>query len=82
MADFNIVLNSNERIGGRPVDQHVVREFLECLEDTDILDVSTRGLAYTWSNRRDGEERILSRIDRVLVSEAWKVEFKYFKSIF
>lgn len=77
IGDFNTVLSSEERYGGLPVDQEAIQHFQACLEETDLLDVPARGMAYTWSNRRDGDARILSKLDRVLVTEEWKKEFPY-----
>lgn len=32
----------------------------------------SHGQLYTWSNKRDGADRMFSKLDRFLVSEAWK----------
>lgn len=77
MGDFNTVLSSDERCGGRPVDQEAVQQFQNCLEETDLLDLPARGVPFTWSNRREGGDRILSKLDRILISESWKNEFPY-----
>lgn len=36
-----------------------------------LEDVNYGGCRYTWSNKQDGDDRIYSKIDRVLANKAW-----------
>ena len=54
-----------------PADLSEIADFSECINANQLVDMTTKGVLFTWENKRDGEAHILSRIDQVLVNEAW-----------
>ncbi|XP_019252629.1 PREDICTED: uncharacterized protein LOC109231421 [Nicotiana attenuata] len=70
MGDFNCVLNKEDRVG-RPVTMAEIREFRECIGECGLQELRSSGAFYTWNNKQEGEDRVYSRIDRVLVNIDW-----------
>ncbi|XP_074299307.1 uncharacterized protein LOC141630374 [Silene latifolia] len=69
-GDFNCVLAANERVGGN-VPSSEMEPFRDCVADCGVLDIAATGALYTWNNKQQPEERIYSRLDRVLVNKDW-----------
>lgn len=38
-------------------------------------ELTGKGSFYTWSNKRDFEDRIYSKIDRIFINETWFLKF-------
>ncbi|XP_062076011.1 uncharacterized protein LOC133780155 [Humulus lupulus] len=70
LGDFNEILNSKERIGARVKFRKPV-DFKDYVEHCHLEDVKYRGNYYTWSNKQQGDNRIYSKIDRVLANQKW-----------
>ncbi|XP_074290596.1 uncharacterized protein LOC141617312 [Silene latifolia] len=45
--------------------------FRDCVTDCGVIDIVATGSLFTWNNKQKPEERIYSRLDRVLVNKAW-----------
>lgn len=69
-GDFNNVLNLHERIGGA-VTLNEVEEFRQCLRTCDMNNMQFNGPAFSWSNKQEGENRVCSKLDRVIGNDAW-----------
>ncbi|GFY85411.1 hypothetical protein Acr_04g0001490 [Actinidia rufa] len=48
LGDFNNVLSNDEKVNGLPVTSYATRDFRNCCYDTDISDMSSSGVFYTW----------------------------------
>lgn len=64
MGDFNNVLNVEERVGSK-VTVAEIRDFKYCVEICQLQDLKSSGSYYTWTNKQQGEERVVSKIDSV-----------------
>ncbi|XP_019232984.1 PREDICTED: uncharacterized protein LOC109213626 [Nicotiana attenuata] len=73
MGDFNCVLQKEERIGS-PVSMAEIRDFKRCIEECELQDLKSTGAFFTWTNKQIGGDKVLSRIDRVLVNEDWNMQ--------
>ncbi|XP_074288431.1 uncharacterized protein LOC141613588 [Silene latifolia] len=71
MGDFNIVRDIEERVGPNPPSLSEIMDFNQCLLDCQLEDTHSFGCEYTWTNKRDVDERIWSKLDRVLVNPGW-----------
>ncbi|XP_074318078.1 uncharacterized protein LOC141654863 [Silene latifolia] len=69
-GDFNCVLSATERVGGN-VPSFEMESFRDCVADCGVMDIAATGALYTWNNKQKPEERIYSRLDRVLVNKDW-----------
>lgn len=67
LGDFNDVSNTEDRIGSM-VRRGEIAPMLSCLNECQVIDVKATGKYYTWSNKQEGEQRVFSRIDRVLAN--------------
>lgn len=74
MGDFNVVLNLDERIGS-PVRLSEVKDFKECVEKCGLGDIKQAGRFYTWNNKQEGENRVFSKIDKVMANVTWLENF-------
>ncbi|KAF7152227.1 hypothetical protein RHSIM_Rhsim01G0161700 [Rhododendron simsii] len=74
-GDFNDVLDPNEKRGGIQRDRGSLVRFQSFLEDCGLADLGFTGYPFTWRNNRQGDEFIESRLDRVLVSSQWYLQY-------
>ena len=75
-GDFNIIVNSNEKVGGAPPDTNAMNDFGNCIMDSGLIDIGFEGLPFTWQWRN-----VKQRLDRILVNNAWLEGFKDRKSV-
>lgn len=75
MGDFNSVLNLGERLG-YAVTLEEVAPFRQCTRACKVQDHPTSGPYHTWSNKQEGEQRVFSKIDRVLANSKWFDTFR------
>ncbi|XP_074289214.1 uncharacterized protein LOC141614363 [Silene latifolia] len=69
-GDFNTVLVPSERLRGNSTYEEM-DDFHQCVAECGVTDCSAIGSLYTWSNKQEPSSRVFSRLDRVLVNEAW-----------
>ncbi|KAK9713611.1 hypothetical protein RND81_06G039400 [Saponaria officinalis] len=69
-GDFNCLMNPNERVGA-PVKLHDIDPFRRCAQFCDLSDLKSTGVFFTWNNKQDGDNRVMSKLDRVLVYPGW-----------
>ncbi|XP_061993882.1 uncharacterized protein LOC133711805 [Rosa rugosa] len=71
-GDFNCILGAHEKRGGGSPNLTSCMDFQQMCTVCGLIDIPTKGLAYTWSNRRIDE-----KLDRALGNlewlEAWQV---------
>ncbi|XP_042939538.1 uncharacterized protein LOC122274575 [Carya illinoinensis] len=75
IGDFNEITSQSEKMGAliRPYKQ--LEAFREAIEFCDLTGLNTRGLKFTWSNRRSGRGFTKERLDRGLANEEWNMRF-------
>ncbi|XP_021733058.1 uncharacterized protein LOC110699854 [Chenopodium quinoa] len=59
-----------------------VEDFGRCLRLNGLIDFKTGSLFYTWNNKQDGENKVCSNIDKVVVNGEWVDDFKHFSADF
>ena len=72
LGDFNEVLCSEDKFGGRTVNLRRSQIFGNCLNNCGMLDLGFHGPRFTWSNLRDVVSLIQERIDRCFANVAWR----------
>uniref|UniRef100_A0A7N2N4Z5 Endonuclease/exonuclease/phosphatase domain-containing protein n=1 Tax=Quercus lobata TaxID=97700 RepID=A0A7N2N4Z5_QUELO len=75
LGDFNEVLCSDDKLGGRHVNLNRALDFKACLDSCDLLDLGFSGPKFTWSNLRQVSDLILECIDRCFTNPSWRVNF-------
>jgi len=74
-GDFNCIRWPNEKCGGSGMNEIAAKEFNECIDNLQLLEMAATGAPFTWTNSSEGEARIDTRIDRILMNHAWLQEF-------
>ncbi|GJU94462.1 hypothetical protein Tco_1319218 [Tanacetum coccineum] len=68
LGDFNAALYSADSTGCSSSIDISMREFKECVENIEVLDVQQSGLKYTWNQKLKGSNGILKKLDRIMVN--------------
>ncbi|XP_074305402.1 uncharacterized protein LOC141640530 [Silene latifolia] len=74
MGDFNTVLSPIERLGGSTTDAEM-QHFQECVSLCGVYDIQATGAFFTWSNKQGPQERVYSRLDRVMGNQEWNEQY-------
>ncbi|XP_059285600.1 uncharacterized protein LOC132039071 [Lycium ferocissimum] len=75
MGNFNVIMESSEKKGGRRHRLSRSLDFINCMVDCGMKDAGYVGNDYTWCNGRRKMKRILKRLDRVMYNDKWFEEF-------
>nr|CAD1817237.1 unnamed protein product [Ananas comosus var. bracteatus] len=77
MGDFNCITNSNEKLGGLSRMSTSISPLLKFQQDGGFVDIQFNGPGYTWTNNRQGNSKILQRLDRALANSQWIMKFPF-----
>ncbi|XP_028095883.1 uncharacterized protein LOC114295782 [Camellia sinensis] len=75
LGDFNAIRYQQEKIGVSPTWTSENEEFNTYINASELADLSYGGCQFTWANKRSEGAFIATKIDRVLVNEAWLDKF-------
>lgn len=83
LGDFNQIRVTSEHfsIDSYQLPVSGMREFQECLLDSGLDDLETRGVFFSWSNGRP-EVPILRKLDRALGKDMWRQSFPEVVAVF
>ncbi|TXG65080.1 hypothetical protein EZV62_012074 [Acer yangbiense] len=70
-GDFNEILKVEEKSGGSDKSILGICQFREVIDDCNLVDLGFEGSKMTWNNRRDRDNNVQERIDRMLADTAW-----------
>ncbi|XP_021848076.2 uncharacterized protein [Spinacia oleracea] len=70
MGGFNALLALGDRLGST-FRETEIQPMRACMNVCRLTEVKTMGRFFTWNNKQDGEDRVFSRIDRVLANAEW-----------
>ncbi|XP_042942876.1 uncharacterized protein LOC122277060 [Carya illinoinensis] len=79
IGDFNEVLSSGGKSGGRQRPFNQVEAFRATTESCSFFDMGYVGNKFTWTNGRSGQAFIKERIDRALCNVEWSELFPFSK---
>ncbi|XP_021979848.1 uncharacterized protein LOC110875967 [Helianthus annuus] len=66
MGDFNSALHGDDSLFGPSSQLIGMREFYECVQTTELIDVKGHGIHYTWNQKPKEGVGLLRKIDRVM----------------
>ncbi|GJU49824.1 hypothetical protein Tco_1219379, partial [Tanacetum coccineum] len=66
LGDFNASLFLADSSVGSSYIDIAMREFKECVDEIEVVDVQNSGLQFTWNQKPRGGDGILKKLDRVL----------------
>lgn len=75
VGDFNEVLYRWEKARKRTAEYYRMNSFREFLNDCSLMDLESKGCAFTWFNNREGEEFVKKRLDRAVCIMDWRLMF-------
>lgn len=64
-GDFNDIICSNEKIGGRPMNLSRTTKLWKNINNCNLIDLGFKGRKFTWSNHRRNKGLIMERLDRI-----------------
>jgi len=70
-GDFNLILNSSEKLGGNNLDYNLTNMFNETLNVCDLHDLGYHGSKYAWANNQAGQSHIKERLDKYCANSNW-----------
>ncbi|GKB44888.1 retrovirus-related pol polyprotein from transposon 17.6 [Tanacetum coccineum] len=68
LGDFNAALNLADHSAGSSNIDISMREFKDCVEEIEVLDVNLSGLNFTWNLKPKGADGVLKKIDRIMAN--------------
>ncbi|XP_019433071.1 PREDICTED: uncharacterized protein LOC109339967 [Lupinus angustifolius] len=71
IGDFNAILGSNECRSARLPNKVSCEDFQKFPDTSRVIHLSTRGVAFTWTNKRRGEVLTEKRLDKCLCNDTW-----------
>ncbi|GJR82366.1 hypothetical protein Tco_0153151 [Tanacetum coccineum] len=82
LGDFNASLFVDDTSIGPSSLDITMREFKECVETMEVMDVQRTGLHFTWNQKPKGKDGILRKLDRVLANLEFQDQFVGVHAIF
>ncbi|XP_026448006.1 uncharacterized protein LOC113348446 [Papaver somniferum] len=76
MGDFNCILRLDEKNGGLEPRTSAINEFSDWLDDNNLFEADSLGSKFTWTNSQSGTNRIISKLDRVVINAACLAKFE------
>ncbi|GJT32442.1 hypothetical protein Tco_0922861 [Tanacetum coccineum] len=67
-CDFNDALFLEDVVVGASSIDIDMREFKECVEEIEVMDVQRSGLQFTWTQKPKGKDGALKKIDRIMAN--------------
>ncbi|CAI9099273.1 OLC1v1036061C1 [Oldenlandia corymbosa var. corymbosa] len=71
MGDFNQILNSIDKKSGSKPNRKVKEDLRGMLRVLDVAEIKHRGVWFTWSDGRKGNEEVKERLDRAFANSGW-----------
>lgn len=64
-----------EKVGKRLAENFRMTAFWDCLDSCSLMDIDSKGCAFTWANNKEGEEYVKERLDRVVCMIEWRLMY-------
>ena len=80
-GDLNCIMDQEEHIGAI-VRQSEMIDITECMNDCQLHDMKSTGNLYTWNNKQKVRDRVYSKLDRVMINEAWQEKYQNAEACF
>ncbi|KAK4566162.1 hypothetical protein RGQ29_002398 [Quercus rubra] len=74
-SDFNKITRQSEKSGGRLHPHNQMQQFRDVLDECGFMDLGFKGFPYTWSKHWQNGLSVWERLDRVVASQKWFLEF-------
>ena len=71
IGDFNQVLDFEDKLTIKYTGIQGSQELRSCLSNLSLLPIESKGLSYTWKNKRPGFEFVMEKLGRVFANWEW-----------
>ncbi|GJR99878.1 hypothetical protein Tco_0316387 [Tanacetum coccineum] len=82
LGDFNAALFLEDSTASGANIDISMREFRDCVEDIEVMDVHRTGLQFTWNQKPKGTNGLLKKIDKIMANIAFNDQFVGAHAIF
>ncbi|XP_021996129.1 uncharacterized protein LOC110893325 [Helianthus annuus] len=82
MGDFNTALNIEDNSMGSSSISTGMRDFQECVDNIEVVDINCMGIHFTWSQKPKNGVGLLKKLDRVMGNTSFIAEFPSSVAIF
>ncbi|GJS24288.1 hypothetical protein Tco_0452920 [Tanacetum coccineum] len=69
MGDFNVALNMEDTYSGSSSMNSAMYEFKDCVSEIKVMDVTSSGIHYTWTQKPKGGGGVLRKLDHIMSNE-------------
>ncbi|XP_075099615.1 uncharacterized protein LOC142176333 [Nicotiana tabacum] len=73
-VSFNAMLTPQDIISKVPVTLADIHDFAEWYHNLYLTEIPWRGEYYTWTNKKQGDDRVRSRLDRTFGNDCWMMQ--------
>lgn len=63
LGDFNTIRSVHDRVNGAPIKQIETQDVQDCIDEVGLGQIRRKGCPFSWTNKRDPEDRIYSLIE-------------------
>ncbi|KAL5571347.1 hypothetical protein UlMin_020944 [Ulmus minor] len=70
IGDYNGIYSGNDHSSNHGINRGL-RLMIEVVDNLGMISIPSSGFYFTWSNRRNGRNRVYSHLDRGMVNEEW-----------
>ncbi|PWA79868.1 RNA-directed DNA polymerase, eukaryota, Reverse transcriptase zinc-binding domain protein [Artemisia annua] len=82
LGDFNSALTLEDKVEDSSVIDIAMREFKECVDANELVDINRSGLQFTWNQKPRGLDGTLRKIDRIMANLGFLDSFAGAHAIF
>ncbi|XP_035832931.1 uncharacterized protein LOC118481782 [Helianthus annuus] len=82
LGDFNTALNIEDSSMGTSSVSTGMRDFQDCVDDIEVVDINRMGIHFTWSQKPKNGIGLLKKIDRVMGNTPFVTDFQNAVAIF
>ncbi|KAE8708292.1 hypothetical protein F3Y22_tig00110348pilonHSYRG00365 [Hibiscus syriacus] len=75
-GDFNEIIHSDEKRGGRKPVRSYMEEFFQCLRGADLWDIRPKVGWFSWASGTRAKTYVCKRIDRFVAKNDWRLKFQ------
>ncbi|XP_022007560.1 uncharacterized protein LOC110906790 [Helianthus annuus] len=82
LGDFNVALNMEDCLSGPSHHTSGMREFFDCVKMTELLDIPSHGIHFTWNQKPREGIGVMKKLDRVMSNLKFMGLFPYGHALF
>nr|XP_016512294.1 PREDICTED: uncharacterized protein LOC107829334 [Nicotiana tabacum] len=81
-GDFNAILHPSDRLSGITISVAELKDFSKYCNALLLNEIPWKGEYYTWTNKQRGNDRVCSRIDKVIANDEWMLQCGHLTAVY